>query len=413
MLARVISLGDAKAYVESGLVTTTTLEVSLGDALGCAVAEDVVAREQVPGFRNSSMDGFALRAADTRSGGAQLRIIDSVMAGHVSSLRLEPGEAMRIMTGAPLPEGADCVCKVEEVVIAHDEVTISRRIEPGECVREPGDDVRVGQLLLGAHTELTAPALAVLAGQGYSTVAVHRRPVVGVISTGDELALANDPLAPGQIRDLNRPLLMALLATSGVSAVDLGVVADDYDQILAVMGAAASRYDAVISTGGVSVGDVDHVKNVIAQLSQGRARSMHVAIKPAKPFAFGLVGSTPTPVFGLPGNPVSTRVSFEALVRPALRILAGHRLRERLRIRGILDIELPTPDDDKTHFVHVRAVVRDDGRIHVRDSARHQSHLLSAIVASNALAILEPENSYSRGDEVELMVVDADSLVEG
>jgi len=187
-------------------------------------------------------------------------------------------------------------------------------------------------------------------------------------------------------------------------------VADGYDAIRGRISEAAQRCDAVISTGGVSMGDVDYVKGVITELSEGRARTMQVAIKPAKPFAFGRVGASRTPVFGLPGNPVSTRVSFELFVRPALRTLGGHQRIERLAADAVLDIDLASPRDEKLHLIHVTAAISDDGRIHVTDSAAHFSHLLSAIVASNAIAILAPGGSYGNGDEVRIMVLDADSL---
>lgn len=406
-----ISLEEAREFVLKGLTALAAQDVTLDQALGCATADDIVACEQVPSFRNSSMDGFTFRAVDTVSGTTRLRIVDAVMAGHVSSMRLEPGEAMRIMTGAPLPEGADTVCKIEDVTLEGDDtVVIPRPIELGDCVRQPGDDVTIGQVLVRAHRELSAPAIAVLAGQGLSSVWVHPRPRVGVLSTGDELALSNESLRPGQIRDLNRPLLLALLREAGVVAVDFGVGADDHDEITQLLRGAVSQCDAVIATGGVSVGDVDHVKLIIGELSEGRGRSMQVAIKPAKPFAFGLVGDDNTPVFGLPGNPVSTRVSFEAFVRPALRILGGHELIDRLHALATLDIALPTPNDTKTHFVHVSARMRGDGRIHVIEAARHHSHLMSSLVDCNAIAILVPGGSYGVGESANVIIVDADAL---
>lgn len=406
-----ISLGEATAFVMSDLAALEVVDVALADALGCALGADVVASQEVPGFANSSMDGFALRAHDVVATPTRLRIVDSIFAGQVSTLTVGPGEAMRIMTGAPLPAGADAVCPVEDVVVDDDVVSILKAMGAGDCVRFAGSDVRVGQLLLSASSEVTPAALGVLSGQGHVAVAVHRRPVVGVLSTGDELSPTTGDLAPGHIHDSNRPMLLALLRSSGFDALDLGVVADGYDAIRDRLWRASHECDAVVSTGGVSMGDVDHVKAVITDLSQGRGRVMQVAIKPAKPFAFGLVGPSSTPVFGLPGNPVSTRVSFELFVRPALRRLGGHAYLERLRVPAILDVDLASPRDEKVHLVHVRASCGEDGRIHVRDTAVHLSHLLSAIVSSNAIAILEPGRSYARAHEVTLMVLDADSLV--
>ena len=252
-----IELGEARDFVLRDLTALEVQEVVLTDALGCALGTDIVAREEVPGFTNSSMDGFALRACDTSSGAARLRVVDSIFAGQVSPLELGPGEAMRIMTGAPMPVGADAVCPVEDVEDEGTDVVIPRVVHTGDCVRRAGGDVRVGQLLLSAHSEVTPTALGVVAGQGYASVVVHRRPVVGVLSTGDELALTTDELGPGQIRDSNRPLLLALLRSSGFEALDLGVVADGYEDIKRRISEAAQRCDAVVSTGGVSMGDVD------------------------------------------------------------------------------------------------------------------------------------------------------------
>ena len=404
-----IGLGEAKEFVVGDLRALDVEVLATADALGCALGDDVVARERVPAFENSSMDGFAVRSQETAAGAVRLLIVDSIFAGRVSRRTVAPGEAMRIMTGAAMPAGADAVCPVEDVLVEGDEVLIRRRVDPGDCVRRAGGDVEVGQLLMPAGSEVTPAALGVLAGQGMTTVRVHRRPVVAVLSTGDELS-TNDQLAPGQIRDTNRPMLVALLRSSGFEPVDLGIVADGYEAIKEAISDAAQRYDAVVSTGGVSMGDVDHVKGVIGELSGGRARTMQVAIKPAKPFAFGRVGDKGTPVFGLPGNPVSTRVSFELFVRPALRLLGGHRRIERLTMDAVLDIDLPAPGDQKVHLVHVAASLGDDGWPHVVESAAHYSHLLSAIVASNAIAVLSPGHSYARGERVTIMVLDADSL---
>lgn len=407
-----ISLDKARQFVLQSLVALAPVELSLEDALGCVVATDVVARELVPGFSNSSMDGFALRSQDTTSGSTRLVVTDAVMAGDVSALRLHPGEAMRIMTGAPLPDGADCVCMIEEVSLEDDghRVIISRVIQSGECVRLPGDDVKVGQLLLSPGDELTAPALAIVAGQGFASVSVHPRPRVGVLSTGNELARSNEALGPGQIRDLNRPLLLALLRQSGFTPVDLGVAADTHEEIARLLSDGVASCDAVVSTGGVSVGDVDHVKNVIGELGGGQARSMQVAIKPAKPFAFGVVGARRTPVFGLPGNPVSTRVGFELFVRPALRTLGGHRSIERFTTNAVLDVAMTRQSDDKLHLVHVHARIHDDGLVHVESAARQGSHLLNAVARANAIALVPEGAATGVGEVLRVMILDADQL---
>ncbi len=405
-----ISAAAARQFVLDAVRPLAPCALDLDEAFGCVAAEQVLARESIPGFANSSMDGFALHAEDTASGSARLTIVDAVMAGDVSRARLAAGQAVRIMTGAPLPDGADSVCPIEDVVVEDTSVHIARVVTKGACVRYPGDDVFEGQQLIAPGVALDAPAIAVLAGQGRTTVVAHRRPRVGVISTGNELARSSGPLAPGQIRDANRPLLLALVRESGCMAVDLGIAADTYDEIRQRLTDGLAICDAVISTGGVSVGDVDHVKNVIGELGGSSARSVQVAIKPGKPFAFGVVGPDHRPIFGLPGNPVSTRVGFELFVRPALRTLAGHAVIDRLRVPAVLDVTLARRSDAKLHLVHVWAEWGDDGVVHVRDTARQGSHLLHAIVGANAIALLPDGTAGAVGDLVELIVLDADRL---
>ena len=411
-VTRVIALEEAKQFVLGALSTLEPVEVPLNEALGAVAAEEFIAHEAVPGFTNSSMDGFAVRAADTRSGAAQLRVIDSVYAGNPSSRRVHQGEAMRIMTGAPLPEGADAVCMIEQVVVSPDgqSVQINRIVETGDFLRHPGEDIARGQRLLSVGELLTPARLGVLASQGVGTVRVFRRPRVGVLSTGDELAETADELGPGEIRDVNRPLLMALVAEAQCTPIDLGVVADDYDAITERLGRAVEHCDAVLSTGGVSMGDVDHVKAVITALGGPSARWMQVALRPGKPFAFGVSGARHTPIFGLPGNPVSTRVSFEMFVRPALRLLAGHAQYERATINAVADIALARTPDGKLHVVHVVARFHDDGRVHVEQAVRHGSHLLNATVGANALALVPDGDGIEAGDVVGVLLVNGAQL---
>jgi len=409
---RLIDLAEARDFVLGSLGERTPERVALGELLGCVAAEVLTAREEVPGFTNSSMDGFALRAGDATSSANELEVVGSIYAGDVASSSIGPGQAMRIMTGAPLPDGADCVCMIEQVVVepSRNTVTINKVMTVGENVRHPGEDIKVGQVLVEPGDELTGLQLAVLASQGFTSMLAIRRLRVGVLSTGNELVREDRPLSGGEIRDTNGPLLLALLAESGFTPVDLGVALDDREEIMRRLSLGVTDCDAVISTGGVSVGDVDHVKSVIGELGAARARTMRVAIRPAKPFAFATVGERFTPIFGLPGNPVSTRVSFELFVRPALRRLAGHRVIDRLRIDAVADVALPRVDDGKLHLVHVIARVHDDGRVHVERAIRHGSHLLSALLGANAIAMIESTANPVAGDVVRLIVLDTEQL---
>lgn len=409
---RMITLQEAQDFVLDSLITHLPERLALGEVLGCVVAEELKAREAVPGFTNSSMDGFALRAQDTSTGSAQLQVVGSIYAGDGTSSRLSAGEAIRIMTGAPLPDGADCVCMIEQVMVDSpgQAVTINKIMTKGENVRHPGEDVKVGQVLVSPGDELDSLRLAVLASQGFKSVSAIRRLRVGVLSTGNELVRSERSLNGGEIRDVNGPLLMSLLEESGFTAIDLGIALDTHDEITRRLSEGVRDCDAVVSTGGVSVGDVDHVKLVIGELGGGHARTMRVAIKPAKPFAFAVVGERRTPIFGLPGNPVSTRVSFELFVRPALRRLSGHRHTERLTLDAVLDIPLPRDKDGKLHLVHVVARVHSDGLIHVERAIRHGSHLLSALVGANAIAMVPDGASPLQGDVVRVIILDADEL---
>lgn len=407
-----IPVAEARSFVLQDLTALPAIEVKLDDGVDCVSAEYVRARELVPGFTNSSMDGYAIIAADTSLVPARLSVTGSIMAGDAPSVPLRSGEAMRIMTGAPLPDGADAVCKVEDVTVEENGavLVVPMTVRAGECVRHPGDDTAIGQLLVAPRDELGPARLGVLASQGHTTVRVHPRPRVGVLSTGNELSDDPGTLAPGKIRDTNRPTLLASLRQSGFTPVDLGRASDDEADISGRLHEALDRCDAIVSTGGVSVGDVDFVKTVLAQLCGGRARWMQVAVRPAKPFAFGIAGPRDTPIFGLPGNPVSMLVSFELFVRPALRLLAGHRSLDRPTINAVLECDLPRKLDGKLHLVHVHAKIFDDGRVHILRASRQGSHLLSAISGANALALLPDGEGLVVGDEVRTMILDLELL---
>ena len=407
-----IPLDEAQRFVLGLCPPLPPVELALDDALGCVLSETVMATEQVPSFANSSMDGYAVRADDTSGAPVSLAVIGSVMAGHPLDTAVGPGQAARIMTGAPLPPGADAVCMVEETDTASDgrHVVIGRELQPGTFVRQPGRDVAIGDVIAAAGTVLAPAHLGVIANQGALTVRVHRRPRVGVLSTGDELFSGTGPLPPGKIRDANRHTLLALLRREGWDGVDLGMVGDDESALVESLSSAASRCDAIMTSGGVSVGDLDLVRVVLEKLSAGKMRWMQVAIRPAKPLAFGVLGDSATPVFGLPGNPVSAMVSFELFVRPALRKMAGHRQLDRPTLDGLADEDLRRVADGRLHLARVVAELGADGRVHVRSSGGQASHQLRAMAAANALALLPDGEGVRRGDRVRVMLLDADGL---
>jgi len=409
----VIELEEARRLVLSALRPLAPCEVPLARALDHVAAADVVAVEPVPRFANSSMDGFALRAEDCATVPVTLRVTGTIFAGATPTSEVGPGEAMRIMTGAPLPRGANAIEIVEEALASAsgDGVEVRRSIAPGTFVRHPGDDVEVGDVLVASGEVIDASRLAVLAGQGLASVSVFPRPIVGVLSTGDEVVAGTGTLPDSKIRDLNGPLLLALLAASGVDAVDLGVVRDDADEVTAALRAGVEACDAVVSTGGVSVGDADFVKHAVLALADAEARSLKVAVRPGKPFAFGLVGERKVPVFALAGNPVSTKVSFEMFVRPSLEALSHGSVAPRLTIAAELGIAMPRTPDGRAHVVHVTAATAPDGRVHVLAAARQGSHLLAAVSGANALVVVPDGEGLAAGAVVPLLVLAPTTLV--
>jgi molybdenum cofactor synthesis domain-containing protein len=366
-------------------------------------AAPLEAEERVPPFANTAMDGYAVRAVDTAGAPVRLRVVGTLAAGAAPAREVGPGEAIRIMTGAPMPPGADAVVMVERTRPgdAGDEVVIDVEASRGDHVRHAGEDVEEGDVVVDAGTVLRPAHLGVLASVGYQRVPVHPRVSVGVLSTGDELVEGSAPLAPGQIRDSNRPMLRALAEEAGAVPVDLGHASDDADALAAVLRDGAAGCDALLTTGGVSVGDFDHMKRVLAHI--GRMDAWQVAIRPAKPLAFGVVDGTP--VFGLPGNPVSALVSFELFARPALRKMMGHVALGRPEVRAVADDGLARRPDGKIHFVRVIAAYGEDGRVHVCSAGGQASHQLRATAAANALAVVPDGDGVAPGGDVRVLLL--------
>lgn len=396
-----IPLEEARAHVLSRVRRTEPVDLSLAEAAGQVLAVDVVAAELVPPFANTAMDGYALRATDTAGAPVTLEVVGTIAAGSTLDGEVGPGQAARIMTGAPMPPGADAVVMVERATLdeSASRVSVEITVEPGNHVRRPGEDVRPGDMLFTAGTRLTAGHLGVLASVGVQAVSVVRRPRVGVISTGDELVDDGRPLRPGEIRDSNRRTLLTLVAEAGWEPVDLGIALDQPDAIRSAFVEGAAACDALLSSGGVSMGAFDYVKVVLDEI--GAMRWMQIAIKPAKPFAFGLVGATP--VFGLPGNPVSSMVSFELLARPALAFMAGQDDTALPLVRAISEDSLGHGSDGKTHWLRVEGRRDETGRWHVRRAGGQGSHQLTAMARADALAVSPDGVEIEPGDEVEIL----------
>lgn len=399
-----ISLGDAQARVHAVVGPLPVVEVAVADAIGLVIAEEVIAPEAIPPFANTAMDGFAIRFADIASATpgtpVSLPIVGTVAAGAVAERPLEAGEAMRIMTGAPIPDGSDAVIMVELTESDDTNVRCNAAVPQGNHIRPAGDDLSAGTIVFEPGTTITPAHIGVLSSVGRTHVSVHRRPRIGVFSTGDELVVGPATLAPGQIRDSNRPQLLALVAEAGAEPVDLGVLRDDHDEIDAALRAAVDGCDALITSGGVSMGDFDFVKAVLAEL--GDLTWMQVAIKPAKPLAFGVL--LETPIFGLPGNPVSSAVSFELFARPAIRMMMGRPDTQRTHEWAVADEALGRSHDGKTHFQRVVASQQSDGW-HVRSAGGQGSHQLAALAAANGLAVLPDGDGANVGDRVRVMLL--------
>lgn len=398
-----ISLGDAQRVVLDGCPRLTPVDVPAADALGLVLAADVRAAEDVPPFANSAVDGYAVLAADTASAPVELTVVGELPAGAAPPAEpISSGQAIRIMTGAPIPAGADAVVMVEESErLAGGRVRLIASVRPGTSVRASGDDVGTGDVVFGAGTVVTPAVLGVLASINAGTVHATPTARVAVLSTGDELVTDGGALAPGQIRETNLTMLAPLLAASGCAVRSFGVVADDEAVLEKVLGEAAASCDAIVTSGGVSMGDYDVVKAVLGRVAE--MNWMQVSIKPAKPFAFGRLDGVP--VLGLPGNPVSSFVSFELLARPALRSMMGHAEPFRRPIAAITDTALRRRPDGKQHLLRVVARFDDDGRLHVRPVSAQGSHQLAATALANALAIVDDGDGIAAGADVPVLLL--------
>lgn len=399
-------LEDAQTFVLGSCPPLPAVELSRRHAGGLVLAADVVAGEVVPPFDNTAVDGYAVRAADVIDVPVELEVVGEIAAGAAPDRAVGAGEAVRIMTGAPMPDGADAVVMVEDSERVGDtHVRLTRSVPSGAAIRRTGEDVRVGDRLFDAGTSITAAVEGVLASVNAETVQVVPRLRVAVLSTGDELIEDGSPLALGEIRESNRTMLAALLADAGCEVIDLGIVRDDETELELVLRDAATRCDAIVSSGGVSMGDYDVVKAVL-----GRIADMHwmqIAIKPAKPFAFGRLDGVP--IFGLPGNPVSSLVSFELLARPALRRMMGHRRLTRVSVVAIADVDFEREPDGKAHFVRVNGEFGDDGRYHVRPVGAQGSHQLAATALADAMVVIPDGTGLPAGADVATLFLHGDA----
>ncbi len=391
-----LEVEEARARIIAAITPLAGEMVPLRAATGRVLAESVVAPLALPPFDNSAMDGYAVRAADVAGAGADspitLKQIGAVAAGATFTGTVEKGTCVRLFTGSPLPAGADAVVMQEDARAAGDSIAILDAVKPWENVRLAGEDVKRGETVAEAGTRLTAARLALCGALGLERLRVGARPVLGVLGTGNELIEAGPPLAPGQIYESNRLAVATLVADCGGVAKVYALVRDALEATRDALEKAFTECDAVITTGGVSVGDHDLVKAAFEALG-GTVDFWQVAMKPGKPFVFGQLGGKL--LFGLPGNPVSAFVTFLVLVRPAI-----------LRMQGAGDLSLPSypavlaeplhNPGGRRHFVRVRV----DGAGRVWSSGPQASHALGGLAWANGLVELAPETRLAAGATV-------------
>ncbi|SDS31556.1 molybdotransferase-like divisome protein Glp [Microlunatus soli] len=406
------AMADHRAYLLSCIEPLPPFGQQILDSVGLSLCEDVVAGVSMPRFDNSAMDGYAVRAADVQNATEQtpvsLPVVGEVQAGSPAPHTLSPGTAMKIMTGAALPEGADAIVPYEATDRGAEDVRINEPSINGQHVRRVGEDVNEGDTVLRAGDRLTSRSIGLLAAIGVDQVMVRPRPRVVVVSTGSELvepglALQNDQ----QIYDSNSYMLAAAAKAAGAQVFRVGRVPDDPAQLKQVISDQLVRADLILTTGGVSQGDYDIVKQVLPEL--GPCDFSGVAMQPGKPQGFGLIGEDQTPIIMMPGNPVSAFVSFEAFVRPVLRKLAGVEpfVRPTVRLTAARAI---TSVPGKLQFA--RGVVRTDDQGHrtVDLAGGHGSHLLGGLSLSDALLLIDEETDFvAAGDEIDCWLLGEDN----
>ena len=358
------------------------------DALGRVIANDVVASLALPPFANSAMDGYALLTDDLMTAPRTLQLIETIGAGEVATRVLRRGECIKIMTGAPIPEGADCVVMREETRDVDGKVEFLEVARRGQHIRPTGDDVKQGEVVLERGTLVHAGVHAMLASLGHAQVEVFRRPRVAIVVTGKELVDVDAPLEPGQIRDSNSWAIRALVRECGAEISSIHRTGDDENEVEATVREALQNADVLVSSGGVSAGDFDPIRDVL--LSKADVHFWKVNMKPGKPLMFASLEDKP--VFALPGNPVSVMVAFEEFVRPALLKMAGRRAWKRVEVEATLQSELRSPLG-RTEFVRAQLQQGEDGLLAVV-AGDQNSGRLSTMARANALLEMGPQISF-------------------
>ncbi|WP_246395082.1 gephyrin-like molybdotransferase Glp [Microbulbifer rhizosphaerae] len=386
-----------RKLVESIFPVSGEERVPLADAAGRVLAEPMLAKIDLPAFDNSAMDGYAIRRRDL-SGGRSLKLAGKSFAGAPFENPVSPGCAVRIMTGAAIPPGADTVVMQEYVRVKGDRIFIGNGVEEGEHIRRRGEDVQTGSELLASGQQVTTAHIALAAAAGIGSIVAIRRPVVAVFSTGDELQQPGTALTAGGVYDSNRVALVSALRQMHVEVLDLGILPDDPLQISNALENAVTKADVIITSGGVSVGEADYTREVIEAL--GEICLWKIAMKPGKPFAFGRVRDTP--LFGLPGNPVAALVTFYQLVVPALEKLRGltPKAQTSLHARLISPLKKKIGRVDFQRGFYAR---NQQSELEVAAVGQQGSHILSGLAKANCFIVLPRDSGdQSAGNQVEI-----------
>ena len=400
-----VSVDDYREGILAGLEPLDPITLPLADSHGCVLADDVVAQWPLPSFDNSSMDGYAVIASDVSAAAetspVTLTVIDDVPAGSRADVALRPGCAVRIMTGAPIPSGTDCIVPVEVTDAGTDSVEIRERVAAGSYIRRAGEDVIVGDVVVRAGTLLSSRQLAVIAAVGKGHVVVYPRPRVAVLSTGSELVEPGTPLSKGMISDSNSFLLVSAANEAGAQAYRVPPVPDDAEAFSAAISDQLHRADLILTSGGVSMGAYDTVKEVFS--SYGSVEFTKVAMHPGMPQGHGVVGESDDeriPVITLPGNPVSSYISFQNFVRPAINKLRGLGSTDRPRLATEVTKPLDSPQS-KRQFARGRFL--DDGRVEPVGGGQG-SHVIGGLAQADCLIVI-PEGvaHVNAGDTVDVV----------
>ncbi len=379
------------------------VKIPLGGALGFVLAEDIRAKEPIPLFDSSSVDGYAVRVQDIQGAAerhpVELRVQSTVSAGSAQARSLKPLHTIRIMTGAPLPKRADAVVMKEFVTSKGESIIFTSPAKDGASIRRRGEEFGKGENAFVKGTVITPPVIGMCATLGHASLKVYRKPVVALVITGNEVRSPSSRLRQGQIRDSNSFALAAALTSAGISPSNTLHVRDDKTMISRAFSRALKKADVVISAGGVSVGDFDFVKEVLGDL---RVKTVFwkVAMKPGKPNYFGTRGKKL--VFGLPGNPVSAMVSLETLVMPALRKMMGFRFSDAMRHEAVIEFDL-RGSGGRTEFVRAFATRSGEEHLVVRPAAAQGSHMIGGLASANCLIILPKERgNVAKGESVSI-----------